>query len=94
MKLQIDKLNNLIAQATACIAKLNEVGDKYAKISIKEDALYNNKELCQILCVDDRLIKKYRDNGLLSFHRVGDKYWYLGADIMQFLNRNRFEMFA
>lgn len=76
------------------VASINEMKHKYDKIPVIKDAIYNNKELCSILSVDGRLIKKYRDNGLLSFHRVGDKYWYRGSDIIEFLHRNRYEMFA
>ena len=55
------------------------------KISIRKDAVYTNKEIRQILGVEERLIKKYRDDGLLTFHRIGDKYWYQGEDILKFL---------
>lgn len=93
-KLEIEKLSSLIEQATSLVDRINELKQRHDKIPVIKDAIYNNKELCSILSVDDRLIKKYRDNGLLSFHRVGDKYWYRGSDIIMFLNRNRYEMFA
>ena len=60
------------------------------KISIRKDAVYTNKEIRQILGVEERLIKKYRDDGLLTFHRVGDKYWYKGVDILKFLDKCRY----
>lgn len=47
-----------------------------------------------LLGVDERLVKKYRDNGLLSYIRESDKYWYLGSDVIIFLNRSRYEAFA
>lgn len=90
----MEKLNGLIEQATLAVNKLCELSQVPNKIPVVKDVIYNNKELCSILSVDDRLIKKYRDNGLLSFHRVGDKYWYRGSDIITFLNRNRYERFA
>lgn len=64
-----------------------------SKIPIREDALYTNKEIRQVLGVEERLVKRYRDDGLLAFHRVGDKYWYKGIDILQFLDKCRFEAF-
>ena len=63
------------------------------KISIRKDAVYTNKEIRQILGVEERLIKKYRDDGLLTFHRIGDKYWYQGEDILKFLDKCKFESF-
>lgn len=84
----------MLENMAAVIDRLVEIKSTPQKIPVVKDAIYNNKELCAILNVDDRLIKKYRDNGLLSFHRVGDKYWYRGSDIMEFLDSNRYEMFA
>ena len=64
-----------------------------SKIPIREDALYTNKEIRNILGVEERLVKKYRDDGLLTFHRVGDKYWYKGVDILKFLDKCKYEFF-
>ena len=64
-----------------------------SKMPIRGDALYTNKEIRNILGVEERLVKKYRDDGLLTFHRIGDKYWYQGDDILKFLDKCRFESF-
>ena len=64
-----------------------------SKIPIREDALYTNQEIRNILGVEERLVKKYRDDGLLTFHRVGDKYWYKGVDILKFLDKCKYESF-
>ena len=55
---------------------------------------YNNKEVRELLGVDDKIIRKYRDRGLLGYIVVGDKFWYSQGDIKDFLNRNRHEAFA
>lgn len=55
---------------------------------------YNNKEVRELLGVDDKIIRKYRDRGLLGYTVVGDKFWYSQGDIKDFLNRNRHEAFA
>lgn len=55
--------------------------------------IYTNKEIKNLLGVQDKLLKKYRDNGLLSYRQVGDKYWYTQADIDQFLASNYFAAF-
>ena len=41
---------------------------------------YNNKEVQQLLNVDDKLIRKYRDEGLLGHTKVEGKYWYNHRD--------------
>ena len=55
---------------------------------------YSNKELRELLNVEEKLIRKYREQGLLSYSKVGDKYWYSQHDVIEFLNRNKFEAFA
>lgn len=64
------------------------------KLAVLPDAIYTNKELREILGVDDRLIKKYRNEGYISYHRINDKYWYSGKDITEFLSRLRVDSFA
>lgn len=73
--------------------RLRELVEQEMKEGINKDALYNNKEIKLLLGVNEKVIKRYRDNGLISFHRINDKYWYLGKDIMEFLKRIRYEAF-
>ena len=72
-------------------AELNDLrsGLEAVKLKINPNYLYTNKEIRLILGVDERLIKKYRDNGFLSYYRQDDKYWYRGADILDFLKRRK-----
>lgn len=69
-----------------------EVG--VTKLRLQPDVIYTNQEVRTLLGVDERLVRKYRDNGLLSYHRVNDKYWYTGTDIMDFLERSHYPAFA
>ena len=55
---------------------------------------YSNKELRELLNVEEKLIRKYREQGLLSYSKVGHKYWYSQHDVIEFLNKNRFDAFA
>lgn len=50
--------------------------------------LYTNKEVMELLGVKDKLLKKYREKGWLSYRQVGDKFWYTQKDIDQFLSSN------
>ena len=52
--------------------------------------IYTNKEVKELLGIQDKLLKKYRDEGLLAYRQVRDKYWYTQADVDQFVNSNYF----
>lgn len=55
---------------------------------------YSNKELRSLLGIEDKLIRKYRDEGLLAYTKVGDKYWYRQQDVTDFLENSRQAAFA
>lgn len=56
--------------------------------------IYTNSEVKELLGIQDKLLKKYRDNGLLAYSQVGDKYWYTQSDIDQFLESNYFAAYG
>lgn len=87
---------SLISEIRGLRSELDDLrkGLETAKIHLDPDALYNNKEIRLLLGVDERLIRKYRDNGYLSYIRQSDKYWYKGSDILDFLDRSRYPAFA
>lgn len=47
--------------------------------------VYTNKEMMQLLDVDAKTLKKYRDEGLLGFSHPYDKYYYTHQDLEKFL---------
>ena len=55
--------------------------------------IYDNKAMMDILGVDGRYLKSLRDNGLLSFHRHKDKFWYTQDELEAFLKSCRYEAF-
>lgn len=89
-------INALIAEIKGLRSELKDLrqGIETAKIQLNPKSIYNNKEVRLILGVDERLIRKYRDNGYLTYHRQDDKYWYTGSNIIDFMNRTRYEAFA
>lgn len=89
-------INQLIIEIAELKKELRELGpsNHQQNIKIEREKLYTNKDIRTILKVDERLIKKYRNEGQLTFYRYGDKYWYMGKDILQFLEKNKFEAFA
>lgn len=61
----------------AIVAKLDKV-------------LYTNKEMMKMLDCNDKTLRKYRNDGCLSYVRVGDKIYYTVDDICQFIKNNHF----
>ena len=60
---------------------------------IKRMKIYDNKNIRELLGINDKLLKKYRDNGLLGYSRVGDKYWYSEQDLEKFLSKTHIDDF-
>jgi len=56
--------------------------------------LYTNHKICDVLGINEKLLRKYRYNGLLSYSKYGDKYWYTQTDIDEFMTRNKREAFC
>ena len=49
-----------------------------------------NEDIRNLLGVNDRLIKKYRDSGILTYSQIGNKYWYCREDVENFLNKTHY----
>lgn len=65
-----------------------EVATLYKKNNPAPD-IYTNKEIRELLHVNDKLIRKYRDDGLLEYSCKDGKYWYSKKDIEKFLKKCR-----
>ena len=50
---------------------------------------YDNKDIREMLKVNDKLIRKYRELGMLGYSQYGGKYWYSSEDIKCFLEKCR-----
>ena len=86
---EAEKLNQLIFTINNLSKEV-----KAMKSDLRVNVIYTNKTIKDVLGVQDKLLKKYRDDGLLAFHQVGDKYRYTQADVDQFLSANRFEAYS
>ena len=55
---------------------------------LKENAVLTDDDVMELLSVGATTLRKYRDEGCLSFSQapIGDKRWYRGSDIIEFLN--------
>ena len=70
---------------------LNELGKH--KAHQQQPTLYSNKQVMELLHINDKLIRKYREQGLIGYTKVGDKYWYSRKDVEAFLKNNHFQAF-
>ena len=53
-----------------------------------EKIVYNNNEVKKMLDIGDERLRKFRDEGYLSYVKYpnSDKYWYTKQNILDFLN--------
>ena len=59
-------------------------------VAMLNKPLYTNKEMMKMLECNDKALRKYRNDGYLSYVRVGDKIYYTVDDICQFIKNNHF----
>ena len=56
--------------------------------------VYTNKDMLDILNVNIKTLKKYRDTGYLGYSQIGDKFFYTSNDIALFFSKTHQEAFA
>ena len=79
------KLMEQMEDITKGIRRLNE-GD--------ELHIYTSKEVCKKLDVSEALLTTYRNEQLLPYCRVGDKFFYTDDDIEKFLENTSSRTFT
>lgn len=79
------KLMEQMEDITKSIRRLNE-GD--------ELHIYTSKEVCKKLDVSEALLTTYRNEQLLPYCRVGDKFFYTDDDIEKFLENTSSRTFT
>lgn len=95
-----EKKEMLLIEKTQWEMLVSKVRDLTQQVSILKNSYtpqpqyYTNKELRELLGVEERLIRKYREQGLLAYSKVGDKYWYSRQDVIAFLEMTRHPAFA
>ena len=76
------------------VAALSQKMRVYEQTHLPAPKSYNNKEVQQFLGVGDKLVRKYRDKGLLSYTKAEGVYRYSQKDITDFLEKNKYKSFA
>lgn len=54
---------------------------------------YSIPEVCKLLKVSPRCLQKWRDNGKISYTKIGAKIYFTGQDIQESLAKHRYEIF-
>ena len=67
------KVSELDSLATALKELAREV--RTLRELVKPYKILNNKEVKELLGIQDKLLKKYRDDGLLGYSQIGDQEW-------------------
>ncbi len=80
-------------------SQLNSIIDKVRELKQEVRILRNkrqptkriltNDDMRELLRVNNKLLKKYRDSGLLGFSYSGGKYWYTQDDVSTFLKNTK-----
>lgn len=73
-------LNELTKQVAVLIDQQNKV-------------VYTNKEMMGLLDASSATLKKWRDQGYLSYSVVGSSYFYSQQDVDDFLRNNHYEAY-
>jgi len=63
---------------------------KLANVNLK---VYTNESLTELLGIGERTLRRYREDGLISYSKVGDKIFYSDDDIRAFLLENHVSAF-
>lgn len=56
--------------------------------------VYSNKELSTLLGISDKTLRQYRNEGLISYSRVDDKFWYTQTDVDEFIQKHHYDAFT
>ena len=87
-KVESVELNTLLGELDTIESSLERIS------APSELVIYNNNEINSVLGVEEKLLRRYRSDGKLSYTKVGDKYWYTQNDIDEFMVKHHRKAFA
>ena len=92
----MDKKDDLIlikeSQLNCIIDKVRELQKEVRRLRNKRQPakrILTNDDMRELLHVNNKLLKKYRDSGLLGYSYSGGKYWYTQDDVRRFLKNTK-----
>lgn len=63
------------------------------QLAVGEKMLYTNQQVMLMFDISSHTIKKWRDEGYISFSQIGDKFLYSAKDIQKFLDHTRYDAY-
>lgn len=87
-KVNCETINELMTNLEECDKFVRDMNEK------RDLTLYNNHEICDVLGINEKLLRKYRYNGFLSYSKCGDKYWYTQSEVDEFMANNKRKAFC
>ncbi|MCX6258002.1 MAG: helix-turn-helix domain-containing protein [Bacteroidia bacterium] len=79
----VSKLENIVRQLEKPVL-LNPMSEHWIDIP----------DTCKLLKISKRTLQSYRDNGILSFSRIGGKIYFKVADLEEHLKNNYVRAFS
>ncbi|MBR4228908.1 MAG: helix-turn-helix domain-containing protein [Bacteroidales bacterium] len=80
---------------TTLTSTLQELVLRVQELKSKEiKSIYTNKEMMNLLDASSATLKKWRDEGELSYSLVGATYYYSKKDVEDFLKNHHFDAYA
>ena len=69
---------------------INLLSDKVCSIASPPDRIIlTNKELCALLKVCSKTVQKWRDNGILTYSKIGREFFYKYSDVLSMIDTHR-----
>ena len=80
-----ETLTTTLQELTKQVSALNDQRNKM---------VYTNKEMMVLLDTSSATLKKWRDDGELSYSLIGATYYYSNTDVEDFLRNHHYEAYA
>ncbi len=84
-----DAVEEIKKQNDAVIGILNEK----RIITNPQEIIYDNADVLQLLKISQRTLAGWRAKGIITYSKIEGKLFYTQADILECLNRNKYEKF-
>lgn len=62
-------------------------------ITNPQEIIYDNADMLQLLKISQRTLAGWRAKGIITYSKIEGKLFYTQADILECLNRNKYEKF-
>lgn len=80
---------------TTLTSALQELNKQIQELNNRKNkTIYSNKEMMELLDASSATLKKWRDEGELSYSLIGATYYYSNTDVENFLRNHHYEAYA